>query len=333
MSAPLSIDGPFYDELEAGQVLPSQPAVTLDAGMAAMYQSIMGERIALALDDRLSAAVTGRGSRLASPGLALSLAIGQSTVATRRVIANLYYRDVRLHRQLHLGESLRTVVTVKALADAAARADRGLRGKVLLGMTTTADDEIVASYERCALLPVRGDRLPGHDDPLPSVDDDLRLGDYRDAVPAGWRHGLLPPSRRWAVGESRTDPMRDRVEFAGALVRLTHNQAMAHRDPGASPYDRVLVYGGHVVGLAQASLSRLCDGLATVIGWHSCDHAAPAFEGDVVELTHELVAEQHLEGGAALRAFRVVARRAGDEPVVLLTWVPVVLVGPVAGDG
>ena len=180
---------------------------------------------------------------------------------------------------------------------------------------------------------MRGDRLPGHDDPLPSVDDDLRLADYRDAVPAGWRHGLLPPSRRWAVGESRTDPMRDRVEFAGALVRLTHNQAMAHRDPGASPYDRVLVYGGHVVGLAQASLSRLCDGLATVIGWHSCDHAAPAFEGDVVEFTHELVAEQRLEGGAALRAFRVVARRAGDEPVVLLTWVPVVLVGPVAGDG
>ena len=113
----------------------------------------------------------------------------------------------------------------------------------------------------------------------------------------------MPPSAPWAVGERRADPMRDRIEMAGALVRLTHNQAMAHRDPAASPYDRVLVYGGHVVGLAQASLSRLGDGLATVIGWHSCDHVAPAFEGDVVELTHELLAEQRLEGGAALRAF------------------------------
>jgi 2-methylfumaryl-CoA hydratase len=323
----VSVDGPFYDELAAGQVLPAQPAVTIDAGMAAVYQSIMGERLPLALDDRLSAAVTGGHSRLASPGLALSLTIGQSTVATRRVIANLFYRDVRLHRQLHLGESLRTVVTVKALADAAARPDRGLRGKVLLGMTTTADDEVVASYERCALLPVRGDRLPGHADALPSVEETLTLDGYLPAVPR-WRQDRLPPSAPWSIGETRTDPMRDRIESAGALVRLTHNQAMAHRDPGASPYERVLVYGGHVVGLAQASLSRLCDGLATVIGWHSCDHAAPAFEGDVVESSHELLAEQRLDGGGALRAYRVIVRRAADDPVVLLTWVPVVLVGP-----
>jgi acyl dehydratase len=124
--------------------------------------------------------------------------------------------------------------------------------------------------------------------------------------------------------------MRDRVESAGALVRLTHNLAMAHRDPAASPYDRVLLYGGHVIGLAQASLSRLCDGLGTVIGWQSCDHTAPAFEGDVVEFSHELLDEQPLEGGAALRAYRVEGRRAGAEPELLLAWVPVVLVGPLA---
>jgi acyl dehydratase len=329
---PLSIDGPFYDELEAGQVLPSQPAVTIDVGMAAIYQSIMGERLPLTLDDRLSAAVTGGATRLVSPGLALGLSIGQSTVATRRVIANLFYRDVRLHRQVHLGASLHTVVTVKALADAASRGDRGRRGKVLLGITTTADDEIMASYERCALLPVRGEHLPGHADPLPSVDDALVLDRYVASVPLGWHQERLEPAAAWDVGECRQDPMRDRIELAGALVRLTHNQAMVHRDPGASPYDQPLVYGGHVIGLAQASLSRLCSGLATVIGWHSCDHVAPAFEGDVIEFTHELVAERSLDGGAALRAFRVVASRAGDaEPVVLLSWVPIVLVGPAAG--
>ena len=325
---PLSIDGPFYDELEAGQVLPSQPAVTIDAGMAALYQSIMGERLSLALDDRLSAAVTGGATRLVSPGLALGLSIGQSTVATRRVIANLFYRDVRLHRQVHLDASLHTVVTVKALADAAARGDRGARGKVLLGITTTADDETMASFERCALLPVRGGLLPGHADPMPSLDQTLVLDDYVASVPPAWRRDQLEPAAPWALGECRHDPMRDRIEMAGALVRLTQNQAMVHRDPGASPYDQPLVYGGHVVGLAQASLSRVCTGLATVIGWHSCDHVAPAFEGDVVEFTHELVAEQRLDGGAALRAFRVVASRAGAEPTVLLSWTPVVLVGP-----
>ena len=69
-----------------------------------------------------------------------------------------------------------------------------------------------------------------------------------------------------------------------------------------------------------------------MIGWHACDHVAPAFEGDVVEFTHELLAEQRLAGGGALRAFHVVASRAGVEPpAALLTWVPIVLVGPIAG--
>ena len=319
-------DGPYYDDLSVGQVLPPQPGVTLDAGMAALYQSIVGERLALALDDRRSAAVTGRAERLASPGLVLSLAMGQSTVATRRVIANLFYRDVRLHRPVHIGETLHTVVTVRALADSSPRDGRA-RGKVLLGMVTTADDEVVGSYERCALLPARGSAAPGHADPIPTPGP-LVLADFAEVVPAAWRIDRLEPGEAWPVGERRADPMRDRVEQAGALVRLTHNQAMAHRDPAASPYDVPLVYGGHVIGLAQASLTRLCGGVATVLGWHGADHVAPAFEGDVLAFEHAIVAEEVLPSGARVRAFEVTASRtAGAEPDLLLRWTPVVLTG------
>lgn len=175
--------------------------------------------------------------------------------------------------------------------------------------------------------------MPGHADPLPATDEALALEDYVRSVPPGWNFGGMEPAAPWLVGERRDDAMRDRIETAGALVRMTYNQAMAHRDPAASPYDQPLDYGGHVIGLAQASLSRLCRGLATVIGWHSCDHVAPAFEGDVVEFSHELLAEQPV-GGGMLRAFAVMANRAGtDPPARLLTWVPIVVVAPVDDAG
>ncbi|GIS98967.1 MAG: hypothetical protein CM1200mP26_06800 [Acidimicrobiales bacterium] len=46
------------------------------------------------------------------------MSIGQSTVATRTVIANLFYRGVALQHPVRHGETLHSTVTI-----------RGLRGK------------------------------------------------------------------------------------------------------------------------------------------------------------------------------------------------------------
>jgi acyl dehydratase len=89
---------------------------------------------------------------------------------------------------------------------------------------------------------------------------------------------------------------------------------------------RRLVYGGHTIGLAQASLARLLPSMAHVIGWHSCDHVGPVFEGDVLAFASELTAVQPL-GSGRLLAFRVLvdAEREGlDEPARVLDWQPVV---------
>ena len=113
----IPLDGPFYDQLSVGDELPRQPGITIDSGLAALNQSLFGERLALTLDAELCEAVTGRPGRLASPGLVMQVSIGQSTTISRRAIANLFYRDVRLARPVFLDETLRTVVTVAGLAD------------------------------------------------------------------------------------------------------------------------------------------------------------------------------------------------------------------------
>ena len=315
----IPLDSPYYEELSVGQVLPRQPSVVIDDGMAALYQSMVGERLPMALDPAVFAAVSGRPGRLASPALVMHLSIGQSTTLTRRVIANLFYRDVRLLRPVLVGQSIATTVTVVALADSRPRPGRPHRGKVLVDIVTTADGEPSITYQRAPLMPQAGDEQPGHDDDL-GAGSPLDLGTYASLVPTHWKFAALGPATDWQPGTTVVDPARDVIDNALALVRLTNNLAMVHRDAAESPYPQRLAYGGHVVGLAQASLSRVLPGMATVLGWHGCDHTGPAFEGDQVSFQHTLLDTAAAGGGRAL-AVRVegFAHRS-DEPDKILDW-------------
>ncbi len=296
----IPLDGPFYDQLSVGDQLPRQPSVVIDEGMAALYQAIMGERLPMVLDPATSLAVTGHSGRLASAGLVMQLSIGQSTTVSRRAIANLFFRDVRLVRPVSLGESIATTVTVAALADSRARPGRAHRGKVLVDVVTTAAGEPAVTYRRAPMLPQIGDTQPGHagefgagttnrrGSTAATLPDSL-AADYSGLVPSEWDFTALGPPVNWKLGSTVIDPARDVIDNALGLVRLTHNLALIHRDATRSPYPERLVYGGHVVGLAQASLSRVLPGMATVVGWHGCDHTGPAFEGDQVSFRHTLL--------------------------------------------
>jgi acyl dehydratase len=120
--------------------------------------------------------------------------------------------------------------------------------------------------------------------------------------------------------------LKDVVEQALALVRLTQNVASVHRDITASPYPNRLVYGGHTIALAQASLSRIFRNTATVLGWHLCNHTGPVFEGDLLSFDHEILEKQKFASGniTAVRS-RVFVHRNNEEPKEVLDWIPVIL--------
>lgn len=138
------------------------PGVTLSLGLAAAHQSIVGNRLRLALDSDLCAAVTGMPGPLAHPGLVCDVAIGQSTLATQRVKANLFYRGLRFHRFPAVGDTLYTrteVVGLRANSPKPGRAPTGLAG---LRMTTIdRTDRLVLDFYRCAMLPASPDWKPG----------------------------------------------------------------------------------------------------------------------------------------------------------------------------
>lgn len=305
---------PYAEDLTVGVPLAAAPDITIDAGLAAQYLAITGDQLPLALSDRLSADVTGAAARLANPGLVIALSIGQSTVATRRVIANLLYRNLTLRRQVHVGETIRTVVTPLEASWTRTRTDRA---KVLLQMSVTADGELLTTYERLALLPVaEPDRLIVTD--TSQNDSEPELATFAATIPSGWSS---PAGVVISEADGGKDPLCDTVSSARELVRLTQNLAAAHRDARAGQGGRRLVYGGHTVALAQASLTRMIPAILTVLAWRSCDHLAPVFEDDLLTFS-TTVDGVHTAGGFQLVDVTVVASREA-EPV--LRWRPVIL--------
>jgi acyl dehydratase len=106
----------------------------------------------------------------------------------------------------------------------------------------------------------------------------------------------------------------DVVSSAPELARLTLNVAAVHHDSRIG--GRRLVYGGHTIGLAMAQASRLLPNLVTVLGWESCDHTGPVYEGDtLVSELHVETAEPLPAGGGVLRLRSLVS--AGDGRPVL----------------
>jgi len=315
-------DGPYYDSFEQGMTIPSLPPVTVTEADNVAYRMITGDQHLPSADRGRYAALSGRDTGMVYPSLAMQYSIGQTTNATRRAIANLYYRAVRILRAVEIGETLQTTTTVLGLTDARPKGDQH-RGRVWLGIETVGDNGPVARYERCALVASRGGS-PGHGDEIPGPSDPVSLSEVAELAPS-WDLSTLPKTD-WAIGAEFADAMRDHIALAPSLARLTFNQAFVHRDATASIYNKRLVYGGHVQGLAQASLSRVLPGIAAIVAWDGCDHVGPAFEGDLLAFRHKLTDEHALSNGRLMR-FEIRAApvdEQGETGDDILVWTPIV---------
>jgi acyl dehydratase len=278
--------GPYFDELQVGQVFDTAPAMTLTDGMVAVHQSILGDRLRLPLDAQLSRAVTGSATPLAPPGLVCDVAIGQSTLATRHVKANLFYRGLAFYRFPVIGDTLFTRTEVVGLKKNSAKPGRAPTGLVALRMTTIDHaDRVVLDFYRCAMLPLTPDAAPDaaeHADDMSAIGADLSApppvtGEWNAEV---FRERIPGPHFDTRLAGTVLHSTGDVVSSAPELARLSLNIAAVHHDSRVS--GRRLVYGGHTIGLALAQATRLFPNVAIVLGWQSCDHTGPVYEGDTL---------------------------------------------------
>lgn len=319
---------PWFEDLQVGTVFADAPALTLTEGHAALHQAIAGDRLRLTLDRTLAEAVVGAGAPVAHPALVWDAAIGQSTVATGRVVANLFYRGLLLRRAVRLGDTLRTTTEVVARRENRVKEGRRPTGLAVLRIRTVdQEDRPVLDFTRCAMLPLggapageAGDEVGGAADldhePLEAAAAGLDLAAYRAAV-RGPHFDDVPGD--WAAEIEGGDV----VDSAPALARLTLNVAMAHLDATSTGDGRRLVYGGHAIGLAAGQASRALPSLVTILGWHACDHTAPVFEGDTLRSQLKLERREPLPAGGGLLHLRsrvTAARAGGGEEADVLDW-------------
>jgi acyl dehydratase len=303
------IAGPWFEEFHVGLEFDA-PAVTLTAGHAALYQALFGDRLRLPLDRHASHRVTGEHAPLAHPLLAINLAIGQSTWASQRVKANLFYRGLVLQQPVFQGDTLHTITRVVGLRQNRAQAGRAATGIVALEMTTrNQHGETVLHFWRCPMIPCRDPQAAtGHADDLDAIGATPTPAELMQAVPRGWN---LEPTDSWRglraadlkPGMRFRIEARDTITSAPELVRASLNMAMAHTDARLSYLGERLVYGGHTIFMAFAQACRALPNLLGVVAWESCDHTAPVVENDRLrtELTVTAIEPCGDRGGALLR--------------------------------
>nr|WP_197417612.1 MaoC family dehydratase [Mycobacterium sp. GA-2829] len=291
--------GPYFDELRPGQVFDSAPAMTVTEGAAAVHQSIVGDRMRMTLDATLAAAVTGGSAPMAHPALVADIAIGQSTLATGRVKANLFYRGLAFHRFPELGDTLATTTEVVGMRQNSVREGRAPTGLAALRIRTVDQhDRLVLDFHRCAMLPLSPGVLEtGHHDDLTAMGTaEVTTDPARSWDAKAFRSQVPGPHFSTELHDRRYRSSGDVVSSAPELARLSLNIAATHHDRRVG--GQRLVYGGHTIGLALGQATRLLPNLATVLKWTSCDHTGPVHEGDT------LYSDLHVEQATALPAGR-----------------------------
>jgi itaconyl-CoA hydratase len=106
--------GPMFEDFTVGGQIPPLPSVTLTEGDNSWFRAVTGDQHLQTADRIIHQQVSGDSEALTNPGLVMHLSIGQTTNATRRAIANLYYRSVRILRPVHIGETLTTLAGISA---------------------------------------------------------------------------------------------------------------------------------------------------------------------------------------------------------------------------
>jgi acyl dehydratase len=333
----IDVAGPWFEDFHVGLEFDA-PAVTLTSGHAGFYLALTGDRLRLPLDHELARIVLGDGPPPVHPLLAISVAIGQTTWLSQRVKANLFYRGLALHWTVRIGDTLTTRSRVLALRQNRPQPGRAATGLVGLEVTTVNQrGERVMHCWRCPMIPCRDpNAVTGHADdldglgrdPLGAGAGDAALGTLLSSwrlerLVECWPQSLPPRATPIAAGQRYRIEARDTITMAPEFVRLTLNMAMAHTDARLAYTGQRLVYGGHVMAIAFAQVTRALPDLLTMTAWISCDHTAPAFEGDRVrtEVTVEQVeAVSHGLTHLTLRAIAFAARGEPETEIAVLDW-------------
>lgn len=312
---------PYFEDFFIGQDFSDVPSVTVTDGMAALHQSLFGDRNRLTLDQPLCQAVTHEPRMLVNSALVCNLAIGQSTMPSQRVLGNLFYRGLHLRSPVFIQDTLTTRTQVVGLKQNTIKPGRAASGMVALEIQVeNQKGETVLHFWRCPMIPCRApDAETGHNDDFSVMPADISDEQLFEQIPdwhfAAYRARYPSASEPLITGQTLLVEAADTVTSAPELVRMTLNLAMTHTDATRSVYGKRLVYGGHTISIASKQIAMALPHSLQTLAWYHCDHVGPVFEGDILSSRISIIEINPVrDAKVAKLAVEVFAKRGPEAP-------------------
>lgn len=315
--------GNFFEDFTLGQVIDHATPRTVTEGDRALYGALYPTRFALP-SSAAFAAQCGLTPAPVEELIAFHIAFGKTVPdVSLNAVANLGYAELRFHRPVAPGDTIRTRSEVIGLK----QNSNGKTGVVYVRSTATdQDDRTVIDWARWVMVHKRDTNAPAPDTVVPELADVVAPADL--IVPEGldfsaYDYAAAGEPHRfddYEVGE-KIDHV-DGVTLTDAehmlATRLWQNTAKVHFNVEARPDGKRLIYGGHIISMARALSFNGLANAQLIAAVNAGAHTAPAFAGDTVYAWSEVLdkADTSVPSVGALR-LRLVATRGRDESMTL----------------
>lgn len=307
--------GYFFEDFSVGMTLRHPVPRTLQGGDISLYIALTGDRRPLFSSAEFARSLGFEGEVV--PDLAVFHIVFGKTVdeISKNAVANLGYADVRFLRPVYPGDTLRAETEIIGLRETSS----GKAGVVYVrSRGYNQKNAEVLSFIRWVLVQKRDPSAPAPAAETPEIPAQvapealpvparLNLQRFSDVA---WATGGAFGFEDYEIGERiHHGPGMTIEESEHALAtRLYQNTARVHFDGRAmarEDFGRRLVYGGHVISVAQALAFGGMENLLHMAAWNGGSHANPTFAGDTLYAYTDVLDRAELADRRDLGALRL----------------------------
>ena len=306
--------GRFFEDYAVGQTIRHAVPRTISGGERALYHALYPARHALHSSDAFAQSC-GLPASPMDDLLAFHVVFGKTVPdVSLNAVANLGYAEGRWLAPVWAGDTLTSESEVIGIKENS----NGKSGVVWVRTTgRNQRGEPVLSYVRWVMVRKRGIGA-APEALIPELSGAVAAADL--VIPegldfTGYDFELAGEPHRWgdyALGEVIDHVDGVTIEEAEHMLatRLWQNTAKVHFDATNRDDGKRLIYGGHVISMAQALSFNGLANAQMIVGLNAGAHANPCFAGDTIRAWSEVLdkAETSAPGVGAIR-LRLVATK------------------------